>query len=116
MNALAHSMTPVSGSVHDMTRLRIERALRQRERYRYVQPSVQCVEDGWLVTSPCCSRNVDPAGGEISIAWLQRTADGGWAIYACDHQQGEWVLHAEHARLQPLLHALCTDTGRTFWP
>lgn len=116
MNALAHRMPPSAGSVHDLTRWRIERALRQRERYRYVQPRVQLVKDGWLVTSPCCSRNVDPTGGEISIAWLQRTADGGWAIYACDHHRGEWVLHAEHPRLQPLLQALCTDAGRTFWP
>ncbi|MGL1489203.1 hypothetical protein ACSTJH_00065, partial [Vibrio parahaemolyticus] len=41
---------------------RIERALRSRRRYRYVSPKVSCVSGGYLVESPCCSRNIDAEG------------------------------------------------------
>ena len=50
---------------------RIARAIQGRERYRYVKPHVIAAEAGYLVRSPCCSRNVDPAGGEIDIALLR---------------------------------------------
>jgi hypothetical protein len=52
---------------------RIERALSQRERYRYVTPQVIAddEEHGYRIESPCCSRNVEPAGGIIDIALLK---------------------------------------------
>lgn len=54
--------------VLDLDLVRIVRALAGRARYRYVQPRVACEGGGWVVYSPNCSRQVDPAGGEIAIA------------------------------------------------
>jgi hypothetical protein len=59
-------------SVVDFTQRRIERALRERARYRYVSPRVLRDADGFRIESPCCSRNVDPGGGVIDIARLAR--------------------------------------------
>lgn len=115
MNARAHVVAPVLSQVHDLTRWRIERALRQRLRYRYVQPQVQPADTGWLITSPCCSRNIDPSGGPIPIACLL-PVDDGWALYAHHHEQACWVLHNRADRLQPLLDQICADPERRFWP
>ena len=52
---------------NDVDRKRIERALAARVRYRYVSPEVQADEAGYRIQSPCCSRNVDKAGGTIDI-------------------------------------------------
>jgi hypothetical protein len=99
-----------------MDRVRIERALRHRVRYRYVQPEVtRAAEGGWLVTSPCCSRNIDPHGGVIDIAWIEHVEDA-WALYFKDHVRESWVLHDESRHLQPLLDELCLDPTRVFWP
>ncbi len=102
--------------VHDLDRRRIERALAKRARYRYVQPSVQRGADSsWVVHSPCCSRNVDPTGGVIPIAWLV-PHDGGWTLHAHDHSQGRWVAHQVSRQLTDLLDELCADPLRVFWP
>jgi hypothetical protein len=98
-----------------MDRLRIERALRHRVRYRYVQPDVHKVADGWVITSPCCSRNIDPSGGVIDVAWLE-LLDDGWALYFKDHVHERWMLHDESNQLQALLDEICLDTTRVFWP
>lgn len=104
--------------VHDMDKVRIERALRQRVRYRYVQPQIERGtrgEEGWIITSPCCSRNIDPTGGVIDIARIE-PVEGAWALYFKDHVHDRWVLHDESRHLQPLLDEICVDPMRVFWP
>lgn len=101
--------------VHDLTARRIERALARRQRYRYVQPVVRAHERGWVIASPCCSRNVDPAGGEIPIAWLEPLGNG-WALHARRHAESSWVLHRQAPVLTELLDIVCRDESRLFWP
>jgi hypothetical protein len=95
---------------------RIGRALVNRRRYRYVSPSVQAVDGGYLVTSPCCSRNVDPDGGVVSIALLL-CVDGPepWLLYRRDHAKNEWLLCVAYERLSDLLEELNGDPHRLFW-
>lgn len=112
--------TPSSGAaglarVHDLTARRIERALARRQRYRYVQPQVAADGQGWVVSSPCCSRNVDPHGGEIPIARLE-PVPGGWALQARCHAEDRWMLHSQAERLADLLDQVCRDEARVFWP
>jgi hypothetical protein len=99
----------------ELLRRRVLRALERRERYRYVRPEVQASGEGWVVTSPCCSRNIDPDGGVIDIALLQRSA-GGWILSRRDHAGARWVRHSKGARLDTLLDVLCEDPQRVFWP
>jgi hypothetical protein len=94
----------------------IERALRNRVRYRYVRPRVLRDDLGWRVVSPCCSRNVDSAGGVIDIALLQPSGPVGWRLYSRDHAGGAWVPRDESDRIQDLLDAICLDPERVFWP
>jgi hypothetical protein len=100
---------------------RIEKALDQRSRYKYVQPQVVREGLGWKITSPNCSRNVDSEGGEIDIAWLVPVAagreglEGGWLLYARDHAQDCWQLKRHDASLPALLAHLCADPDREFW-
>lgn len=102
--------------IHNMDRVRIERALRHRVRYRYVQPQIERAEwGGWVITSPCCSRNIDPSGGVIDIAWVEPVEDA-WALHFKDHVHDRWVLHDESRHLQPLLDEICVDPMRVFWP
>lgn len=116
MNTQPIRHEPPAARVHEMDRVRIERALRQRVRYRYVQPQVQRADDsGWVITSPCCSRNIDPSGGVIDIAWVE-PVEGAWALYFKDHVHDRWVLHDESRHLQPLLDEICVDPMRVFWP
>lgn len=61
----AAAFAPVSGQVHDLLQRRLERALRERVRYRYVQPNVLIEGSSYRIQSPCCSRKVDPTGGVI---------------------------------------------------
>ena len=56
---------------NEVDRKRISKTLAERDRYKYVAPSVLPDVDGYLVRSPCCSRNVDPDGGEIDIARIE---------------------------------------------
>lgn len=102
--------------VHDFMQTRLERALRQRVRYRYVQPRVLREGDSFRVESPCCSRNVDPAGGMIDIALLVPDAAQRWCLLARDHARGSWVPKLEHVPLDTLLDTLCVDSERQFWP
>lgn len=110
-------LVPAGGApVVDFARRQIERALRSRVRYRYVHPSVVSEPAGYRIESPCCSRNVDPVGGVIDIAWLARRADGLWCLYARDHAMRCWVEHCTGADLPALLDVLCVDAARVFWP
>jgi hypothetical protein len=106
---------PTRARVHDMDKVRIERALRHRIRYRYVQPQIERGDTGWIITSPCCSRNIDPTGGVIDIAWVE-PVEGAWSLYFKDHVHDRWVLHDESPHLQPLLDEICVDPMRVFWP
>lgn len=108
-------MRPPRGTVVDLEGRRILRALRQRVRYRYVQPRVVREDEGWRVVSPCCSRNIDASGGEIDIALLRAEAPC-WRLYARDHAQGCWVEVDRSASIHELLDALCLDPQRLFWP
>jgi hypothetical protein len=94
---------------------RIERALPQRSRYRYVHPRVVAEGAGWKVVSPNCSRNVDPAGGDIDIAWLVPDPEGGWLLHARDHARQCWVHRRSEASLALLLAHLCADPQREYW-
>lgn len=100
---------------------RIQKALDQRHRYKYVQPRVQREGLGWKIVSPNCSRNIDPQGGEIDIAWLVRVTaarvgiEGGWLLYARDHAQDCWQLKRHDPSLPALLAHLCADPDREFW-
>lgn len=118
--ALARLLPPVRSlspvvSERELTRRRIVRALAERKRYRYVKPTVTTTEEGWLITSPCCSRNVDPAGGVIDIARLSRDGES-WRLHARNPARSDWSLHSTAARLEILLQHLCTDEERVFWP
>ncbi|MCJ2185678.1 DUF3024 domain-containing protein [Novosphingobium beihaiensis] len=96
--------------------MRVTRSLEQRERYKYVTPTVLSVADGYLVRSPCCSRNVDPEGGEIDVALL--TWDDGlreWSLSRRDHAAQCWIEDGRFARLGELLMRLNADPARQFW-
>ncbi len=99
----------------DFDRRRIERALRERVRYRYVRPQVLRELDGWRIVSPCCSRNVDSRGGVIDIAWL-RAQPPVWHLYSRDHARRVWVEQEHSEHLVELLDAICLDPKRVFWP
>jgi hypothetical protein len=95
---------------------RIARALTNRKRYRYVSPSVLAVDGGYLVTSPCCSRNIDKDGGVVDVALL--LCVGGpepWLLYRRDHGRNEWLLCVAYERLSDLLDELNEDPHRLFW-
>lgn len=118
--AAARLRTPLQAvssvvSERELTRRRIERALHDRKRYRYVKPAVTTTEDGWLITSPCCSRNVDPDGGVIDIAWLTRRNDI-WHLHARNAERSEWELRFSDPRINAVLEQLCSDEERVFWP
>ena len=93
---------------------RVLRALRNRRRYRYVRPEVRPRDEGFVVVSPCCSRNVDPQGGVIDIAWIEPLGNE-WRLHHRDHATGRWATSAEGA-LPRLLELLCADPERVFWP
>ncbi len=101
---------------NDVDRKRIERALQSRKRYRYVEPQVLPVQDGYRITSPCCSRKVDDKGGVIDIALLQYDATQQlWCLFRKDHAAQQWVLYNELPKLHDLLHRLNEDPFRIFW-
>lgn len=122
---------PAASPVSDFMIYRLERALRERVRYRYVEPLVLREGESFRIQSPCCSRNVDPSGGLIDIALLTPGAAGasgatgapgaggagvGWSLSARDHASGTWVQRMGDAPLELLLDALCVDSERQFWP
>ncbi|MCK6393662.1 hypothetical protein [Zoogloea sp.] len=100
----------------ELVRRRILRELEGRSRYRYVQPEVAWCDDGWLIRSPCCSRNVDPDGGVIDIARLEHPEPDVWRLYARDHAVGRWIWQASAARIEELLALVVEDAHRVFWP
>lgn len=104
------------GRVLDFMRQRLQRALRQRVRYRYVRPRVLREGESFRIESPCCSRNVDATGGVIDIALLSPATPPGWRLHARDHAAGIWVLQHESQQLDELLDLLCIDAQRVFWP
>ena len=95
---------------------RIERALAQRHRYRYVSPEVCPSQQGYRIESPCCSRNVDRDGGVIDIAWIEYSvASRTWLLHRKDHAHGTWLLYQEFETLAQLLQQLNLDPERIFW-
>lgn len=104
------------GPVSDFMIYRLERALRERVRYRYVEPLVLREGESFRIQSPCCSRNVDPSGGLIDIALLTPGADGGWSLSARDHAKSVWRTCLQGKPLDTVLDALCVDSERQFWP
>ncbi|MDP9902776.1 DUF3024 domain-containing protein [Variovorax ginsengisoli] len=122
--AVAAAAGPV---VVDLMQCRLERALRERTRYRYVRPRVLREGDAFRIESPCCSRNVDPEGGVINIALLapgaprlSRSQPGrtvqSWRLFARDHVTGTWVAQDESDEVGELMDVLCVDAQRIFWP
>ena len=102
---------------NDVDRKRIERALEARARYRYVSPEVRGMEGGYRIESPCCSRNIDAAGGMIDIARLEYASGlQRWRLYRKDHARSEWRLFGEFGALAALLQMLNQDPDRIFWP
>lgn len=104
-----------AGGVVALDAVRILQALAQRERYKYVMPRIEPEGEGWKVVSPNCSRNVDPAGGEIDIAWLEPGPGATWALHGRDHRAGRWVAKARGLTLADALALLCADTAREYW-
>ena len=114
MNAEARLPQAPTGFVVTLDALRIQRALARRQRYKYVHPRVVSEGEGWKVVSPNCSRNVDPAGGEIDIAWLRPDDAAGWQLHARSAEPGAWRL-SRQGPLHELLDLLCADPAREFW-
>lgn len=106
--------TTMRAVVADLDHRRVVRALRARARYRYVRPQVRRQDDGFVVRSPCCSRNVDAAGGVIEIAWIERTGTG-WRLHRRDHATQHWIVVGD-GPLPHLLERLRVDPARLFWP
>ena len=101
---------------NDVDRRRIERALEQRGRYRYVEPRVHDTDFGYRIESPCCSRNIDPNGGLIDIALIEYADPVRlWRLYRKDHTTRQWLLHGSYDRLPDLLQHLGADPERVFW-
>lgn len=114
MAALKAPVEAQGAAVFALDARRIAKALAQRTRYKYVHPRVEREGRGWKVVSPNCSRNVDPEGGEIAIAWLVPDNEGSWLLYSRDHAQGCWQLRRRD-RLAALLACLCADPDREYW-
>lgn len=94
---------------------RIERALGERCRYRYVKPAVRRAEGGFRIESPCCSRRVDPQGGVVDIALIRHFQPGVWTLHRKDHCTREWLLHGRYEKLGDLLEELKKDVRQLLW-
>ena len=82
----------------------------------YVSPDVKPVAGGYLVESPCCSRNIDAGGGVIDIALLHHDAmSATWKLFRKDHKRGMWEFHSTHQRLNTVTDELNADPDRVFW-
>ena len=113
--SFAQAMPPGS-PVRNLTLHRVQRALRQRLRYRYVRPQVLVEGAAYRIQSPCCSRKVDPSGGMIDIALLVPHGANRWCLCSRDHAAQQWVPRLQNVTLETLLSALCVDQERQFWP
>jgi hypothetical protein len=101
---------------NEFDKRRIERALDQRVRYRYVAPRVLETERGYKVESPCCSRNIASDGGVIDIALLEfDERQKLWCLSAKDHIRNEWRLTSVFVKLHEALAMLTEDAQRDFW-
>lgn len=100
---------------NDVDKKRIEKYLTDRERYKYVAPKVLPDVDGYLIRSPCCSRTVDPAGGEIDIARIEFQEGGFWRLYQKDDEKQRWRAHSEYEDLNSLIARLMADPKKEFW-
>lgn len=122
VKATVFATTPRRNPVEDLLLYRMQRALRERVRYRYVRPQILREGENFRIQSPCCSRNVDPNGGLIDIALLVPDAtdspDGRnhWSLCSRDHTNQVWVVQLRNRPLEVLLDALCMDDARQFWP
>lgn len=94
---------------------RIEKVLAERDRYKYVLPKVVPDVEGYVVRSPCCSRTVDPEGGEIDIARIEYQSGDFWRLYRKDDEKNCWRAHSEYLDLSSLLARLVADPKREFW-
>jgi hypothetical protein len=102
---------------NEFDRYRVVRLLRQRVRYRYVEPEVQAVNGGYQIVSPCCSRNIHADGGIIDIARLEYALEENvWRAYCKNHALNQWKLYSEAPMLQDLLIQINEDPSRVFWP
>ncbi len=114
----ANFSVPFAGGPHpnEFDQRRISRWLAQRLRYRYVEPEVRATADGYLIVSPCCSRNIDASGGTIDIARLEYSLpEKLWRLYCKDHRRGRWQRHSVAASLKVLVLLLNEDPLRVFW-
>lgn len=116
MKTAVAAVAPRRGPVGDLTLHRMQRALRERVRYRYVQPQILREGDCFRIQSPCCSRNVDPSGGLIDIALLIPNGPNSWSLCSRDHANQTWVAQLRDQPIDALLDALCVDDARQFWP
>ncbi len=114
--ASAPNAAPAGGAVRHLMQHRLERALRERVRYRYVRPEVLQEGEAFRIQSPNCSRNIDPDGGVIDIALLVPHGQNRWCLCARDHAEGVWVARMQDAALDQALDVLCVDSERQFWP
>lgn len=118
MQASALKTPPQMSAAHpnEFDLRRIERALQDRVRYRYVTPAIIGIDGGYRIQAPCCSRNVDPEGGIVDVAlMLFDGLHGEWRLFAKDHDRQSWELHSTYSRLTELLDGLTTDPDRAFW-
>lgn len=104
-----------SNKVIDLITRRIDVAIESRVRYRYVKPNVFQVGNAYQINSPCCSRNIDPEGGVIDIARLEKQASQ-WVLFMRNHQAQAWEEYAQSDQLEGLLDLICVDAARVFWP
>ncbi len=116
MNPLPAHIASGPAAVSNLMLHRLERALRERVRYRYVRPLVLQQGDAFRIQSPNCSRKVDPGGGVIDIALLVPHGANSWCLCSRDHAAHEWVPRLQNAALNEALDALCIDHERRFWP
>lgn len=100
--------------------VRIVQALAGRARYRYVQPRVAPAGAGWMILSPCCSRHVDDADGEITIALLEpqdpARPELGWRLHRHDPVHRRWMLCADGLPLDEAARRVAQDVLGEFWP
>jgi hypothetical protein len=111
----ALSVAPTSAQVLDLVVRRVERALKERVRYRYVKPLVLREGESYRIQSPCCSRKVDPNGGLIDIALLVPHEGSHWCLCSRDHANSTWEPRHQDASLDVLLDLLCLDSEHQFW-
>lgn len=111
----AHSATSTRAQVLDWVVRRVERALKERVRYRYVKPLVLREGESFRIQSPCCSRKVDPSGGLIDIALLVPHEGSHWCLCSRDHANSTWEPRHQGASLDLLLDLLCVDSEHQFW-